>query len=163
MGCIADHIRCSPSGEKEGITKHFGGNIFTGKTNRLDIVFCGNLIKKQDGEEQKDEPPRNGALSISSLKERIVMDKGNMDTAAAFLREVLKQNKLAVTVTVTRDIVKELYKLAKIGAGDYERVIHCRDCKSHGNITEDYCIVVDQETEDDFYCGYGRLKDGGKE
>jgi len=48
---------------------HFGGNIFTGKTNRLDIVFCGNLIKKQDGEEQKDEPPMNGALNTKSLKE----------------------------------------------------------------------------------------------
>lgn len=48
----------------------FGGSIFVGKTNRSGIAFCGNPTKRQDGEGQKDEPPRNGALNIRSLKEQ---------------------------------------------------------------------------------------------
>ena len=52
---------------------HFGGNIFTGKTNPSDIAFCGNPTKRHDGEGQKDEPLMNGELNTKSLKERIVM------------------------------------------------------------------------------------------
>ena len=54
---------------------HFGGNIFTGRTNRSDIVFCENPTKRQDGEGQKDEPLMNGELNTKSLKERIMKNK----------------------------------------------------------------------------------------
>lgn len=40
-------------------------------------------------------------------------EKENMKAAAAILREVLKDGRLAVTVVMHRDIVKVLYKLAK--------------------------------------------------
>jgi len=42
--------------------------------------------------------------------------KHDMKAAAAFLREVLKDGRLAVTVVMHRDIVKVLYKLAKEAA-----------------------------------------------
>ena len=63
----------------------FGGNIFTGRTNRSDIVFCENPTKRHDGEGQKDEPPRNGALNISSLKERVGIS--DLETAIKSLKE----------------------------------------------------------------------------
>ena len=43
-------------------------------------------------------------------------DKQDMKAAAAFLRELLKTGRLAVTVVMHRDIVKALYKLAKEAA-----------------------------------------------
>lgn len=43
-------------------------------------------------------------------------EKENMKAAAAFLREVLKDGRLAVTVVMHRDIAKVLYKLAKEAA-----------------------------------------------
>ena len=42
--------------------------------------------------------------------------KQDMKATAAFLRDVLKDGRLAVTVVLHRDIVKVLYKLAKEAA-----------------------------------------------
>lgn len=66
-----DLIHYSHSGEKAGTMMHFGGNIGEVRESLFGIASSERHIKRQDGEEQKDEPPRNGALSISSLKERI--------------------------------------------------------------------------------------------
>ena len=47
---------------------------------------------------------------------RMDKEKENMKAAAAFLKEVLKDGRLAVTVVIHRDIAKTLYKLAKEAA-----------------------------------------------
>ena len=47
-------------------------------------------------------------------------DKQDMKAAAAFLRELLKTGRLAVTVVLHRDIAKTLYKLAKEAAKEQE-------------------------------------------
>ena len=64
-------IHYSHSGEKAGTMMHFGGNIGEVRESLFCIASSERHTKRQDGEEQKDEPPQNGALSISSLKERI--------------------------------------------------------------------------------------------
>ena len=38
-------------------------------------------------------------------------------------------------------------------------LVQCRDCEHHGNISEDYCRCLEQETNIDFFCGYGKRKD----
>ena len=67
-------IHYSHSGEKAGTMMHFGGNIGEVRESLFCIASSERHTKRQDGEEQKDEPPQNGALSISSLKERIEED-----------------------------------------------------------------------------------------
>ena len=38
-------------------------------------------------------------------------------------------------------------------------VVRCKDCKYHGNICPDYCVNLEQNTNDDFFCAYGVNKD----
>ena len=37
-------------------------------------------------------------------------------------------------------------------------LVRCKDCKYHGNINEDYCQCLEQETNMDFYCWYGQRR-----
>lgn len=37
----------------------------------------------------------------------------------------------------------------------YVDIVRCKDCKYHGNICPDYCVNLEQNTNDDFYCAYG--------
>ena len=38
------------------------------------------------------------------------------------------------------------------------QIVRCKDCKHHGNINEDYCRCLEQETNNDFYCWYGERR-----
>ena len=38
-------------------------------------------------------------------------------------------------------------------------VVRCKDCKYHGNICPDYCVNLEQNTNDDFYCADGERKE----
>ena len=49
----------------------FGGNIGEVMESLFCIASSERHTKRHDGEEQKDEPPMNGALNTKSLKERI--------------------------------------------------------------------------------------------
>ena len=40
-----------------------------------------------------------------------------------------------------------------------EEIVRCKNCKYHGNINEDYCQCLEQETNGDFFCWYGQTKD----
>ena len=40
-----------------------------------------------------------------------------------------------------------------------QEVVRCKDCKYHGNIYPDYCVNLEQNTNDDFYCADGVNKD----
>lgn len=40
------------------------------------------------------------------------------------------------------------------------KLVRCKDCKYHGNINEDYCQCLEQETNNDFFCWYGERKEG---
>ena len=39
-----------------------------------------------------------------------------------------------------------------------KELVRCKDCKYHGNINEDYCQCLEQETNNDFFCWYGERK-----
>ena len=39
-----------------------------------------------------------------------------------------------------------------------KEIVRCNDCKYRGNICPDYCINLEQNTNDDFYCAYGERK-----
>ena len=42
---------------------------------------------------------------------------------------------------------------------DRVMVIRCKDCRYHGNIDEDYCQCLEQETNNDFFCWYGERRE----
>lgn len=39
-----------------------------------------------------------------------------------------------------------------------KEIVRCKDCKYHGNIWPDYCVNLEQNTNDNFYCAYGVKK-----
>lgn len=39
-----------------------------------------------------------------------------------------------------------------------QEVVRCKDCKYHGNIYPDYCVNLEQNTNDDFFCADGERK-----
>ena len=51
--------------------------------------------------------------------------------------------------------------MMKHGICQKDEIVRCKDCKYHGNINEDYCQCLEQETNNDFFCWYGEaIKDG---
>lgn len=40
-----------------------------------------------------------------------------------------------------------------------EPLVRCNDCKYHGNIWPEYCVNLEQNTNDDFYCADGERKE----
>ena len=56
----------------------------------------------------------------------------------------------------------ELQKDGSYKIERYRELVRCKDCKYHGNINEDYCRCLEQETNDDFFCWYGERKDNLK-
>ena len=53
---------------------------------------------------------------------------------------------------------KEVLKVA-LEALEQPEIVRCKDCKYHGNIYPDYCVNLEQNTNDDFYCADGVNKD----
>ena len=52
------------------------------------------------------------------------------------------------------DEVKDAIALLK----EQPQIVRCKDCKYHGNINEDYCTCLEQETNYDFFCWYGQCR-----
>lgn len=52
---------------------------------------------------------------------------------------------------------KEVLKVA-LEALEQPKIVRCKDCKYHGNIYPDYCVNLEQNTNDDFYCADGERK-----
>lgn len=52
---------------------------------------------------------------------------------------------------------KEVLKVA-LEALKQPEIVRCKDCKYHGNIYPDYCVNLEQNTNDDFFCADGERR-----
>lgn len=82
-------------------------------------------------------------------------EKEDMKAAAALLREVLKDGRLAVTVVIHRNIAKVLYKLSR-RAGKEKQIVHCIDCNWRG--TKACFCKAPNDVKDDWFCSEGEKR-----
>ncbi len=69
------------------------------------------------------------------------------------LRENIAKRDHHGFVDFTYEMVGDVLVLLK-----EQELVRCKDCKCHGNIWPDYCVNLEQNTNDNFYCAYGVKK-----
>ena len=62
-------------------------------------------------------------------------------------------------------VIEEIYKTTRrdndwsyplsVTQSYVQQLIRCKDCKHHGNIDPNYCVELERNTNNDFFCGFG--------
>lgn len=100
-------------------------------------------------------------LTISDITTQMAKNIDEMSWQAV-QRVGINVDKEKLLIALKQDA--ERYREAYANGYDtgYEKrdddIVRCKDCKYHGNINEDYCVCLEQETNNDFFCWYGEQK-----
>ena len=112
-------------------------------------------------------PDKEALIHAIELRENIEKrdHHGFVDLPYEMVGNVLAMLKEQETVEHAKEILcangweKMRFPEGTIGKWDDPEIVRCKDCKYHGNIYPDYCVNLEQNTNDDFYCADGVSKD----
>ncbi len=70
---------------------------------------------------------------------------------------------LEITTRTCGDYAAAWSEIRKLPAADVAPVVRCMDCKHHYDCGVHFCnrLRMDCPDDSDFYCAYGKRKDGG--